>query len=74
MKGTVKVTGEGPSWAHPVVVGGRLYLRYDDTLYCFDVSGDARPGAMMPRSNPDPQHELFRISHVPVKTEQTLPN
>jgi len=24
-------------WAHPVVVGGRLYLRYDNNLYCFDV-------------------------------------
>ena len=37
MKGTFSVAGEGPSWAHPVVIGGRLYLRYDDTLYCFDV-------------------------------------
>ena len=35
--GHVQVEGEGPSWAHPVVVGGRLYLRYDDNLYCFDV-------------------------------------
>ncbi len=39
MKGTVSVSGQGPSWSHPVVTGGRLYLRYDDTLYCFDVSG-----------------------------------
>lgn len=30
--------GEGPSWAHPVVVGGRLYIRYDDYLYCYDVA------------------------------------
>jgi len=37
IKGRVKVEGQGPSWAHPVVAGGRLYLRYDDTLYCFDV-------------------------------------
>ena len=37
LKGEVKVQGEGPSWAHPVVTGGRLYLRYDDNLYCFDV-------------------------------------
>jgi outer membrane protein assembly factor BamB len=37
LKGKVKVDGNGPSWAHPVVVGGRLYLRYDTTLYCFDV-------------------------------------
>ena len=37
IKGNVKVAGNGPSWAHPVVVGGRLYLRYDTHLYCFDV-------------------------------------
>lgn len=27
----------GPSWAHPVVAGGRLYLRHFDKVYCFDV-------------------------------------
>ena len=37
MKGTFSVAGTGPSWAHPVVTGGRLYLRYDDNLYCYDV-------------------------------------
>lgn len=37
VKGTVTVKGSGPSWAHPVVIGGRLYLRYADNLYCFDV-------------------------------------
>jgi outer membrane protein assembly factor BamB len=37
MKGTVEVAGSGPSWAHPVVIGGRLYLRYANNLYCFDV-------------------------------------
>jgi outer membrane protein assembly factor BamB len=35
--GRLKVEGEGTSWAHPVVIGGRLYLRYDTHLYCFDV-------------------------------------
>ncbi len=38
LKGSVKVAGAGPSWAHPVVIGGRLYLRYDKHLYCFDVA------------------------------------
>jgi outer membrane protein assembly factor BamB len=37
VKGTVTVKGSGPSWAHPVVICGRLYLRYDENLYCFDV-------------------------------------
>ena len=41
LTGRVEVEGSGPSWAHPVVVGGRLYLRYDTNLYCFDVK---RPG------------------------------
>jgi outer membrane protein assembly factor BamB len=25
------------AWAHPVVHGGKLYLRYHDALYCYDV-------------------------------------
>lgn len=25
------------AWAHPVLCDGRLYLRYHDTLYCYDV-------------------------------------
>jgi outer membrane protein assembly factor BamB len=29
--------GEGPSWAYPVVCGGRLYLRHDTHLFCYDV-------------------------------------
>ena len=29
--------GEGPTWAHPVVCGGRLYIRHADFLYAFDV-------------------------------------
>ncbi len=38
VNGQVSVRGSGPSWAHPVVIGGRLYLRYDTNLYCFNVS------------------------------------
>ena len=26
------------AWTHPVVLDGRLYLRYHDTLYCYDVA------------------------------------
>jgi outer membrane protein assembly factor BamB len=29
--------GNLPTWAHPVVAGGRLYLRDQDTIYAFDV-------------------------------------
>jgi outer membrane protein assembly factor BamB len=28
-----------PTWAHPVVAGGRLYLRDQDLLFCYDVRG-----------------------------------
>lgn len=28
-----------PTWTHPVVAGGRLYLRDQDTIYAFDVRG-----------------------------------
>ncbi|NOZ20102.1 MAG: PQQ-like beta-propeller repeat protein [Planctomycetes bacterium] len=35
--GEFSVPGEGPSFAHPVVIGGRLYLRYGDNLYVFKV-------------------------------------
>lgn len=31
--------GEGPTWAYPVVVGGRLYIRHGDYLYAYDVRG-----------------------------------
>ena len=30
--------GGDPSWAHPVVAGGRLYLREQDALYCYNIS------------------------------------
>lgn len=30
-------TGSLPSWSHPVVANGKLYLRDQDTLYAYDV-------------------------------------
>lgn len=36
--GEMSVAGEGQSWAHPAVANGRLYLRYDTNLYCFQVA------------------------------------
>jgi outer membrane protein assembly factor BamB len=30
---------KGPSWSHPVVLGGRLYLREQDVLNVYDVRG-----------------------------------
>ena len=31
--------GNSQTWAHPVVVGGKLFIRELDVLYCHDVSG-----------------------------------
>ena len=39
----VKEPGERPTWAHPVVTGGRLYIRYGDKLGVYDVSGEISP-------------------------------
>lgn len=37
-KGTFKIPGaEQPSWSHPVIAGGKLYLREQDALLCYDV-------------------------------------
>jgi len=36
--GTFQIPGvEQPSWSHPVIAGGRLYLREQDALFCYDV-------------------------------------
>jgi outer membrane protein assembly factor BamB len=29
----------GDAWAHPALLRGRLYLRYHETLWCYDVRG-----------------------------------
>jgi outer membrane protein assembly factor BamB len=30
-------TSGSPTWSHPVVANAKLYLRDQDTLYCYDV-------------------------------------
>ncbi len=35
----IKEPGKRPTWAHPVVLGGRLYIRYGDKLGVYDVAG-----------------------------------
>jgi len=29
--------GEGPAWPHPVIQDGKLYLRHQDLLLCYDI-------------------------------------
>ena len=31
--------GDGKHWAHPVVCGGRLYIRHGDALMAYDIAG-----------------------------------
>ena len=31
------VEAKNDAWAHPVIYDGRLYLRYHETLYCYDI-------------------------------------
>jgi outer membrane protein assembly factor BamB len=39
-KGGFKVpNGKGPCWAHPVVIGGQMYIRQDNLVWCYDVKG-----------------------------------
>ena len=33
----VKDVKKKDAWAHPVLCNGRLYLRYHETLFCYDV-------------------------------------
>jgi outer membrane protein assembly factor BamB len=30
-------SGERPSWAHPVILDGKLYVREGDVILCYDV-------------------------------------
>lgn len=30
-------SGERPSWSHPVIVGGKLFLREQDAILCYDI-------------------------------------
>ena len=34
---TIPGSGDRPSWAHPVIVDGRLYLREGDAILCYDI-------------------------------------
>ena len=30
-------SGERPSWSHPVILDGKLYVREGDVISCYDV-------------------------------------
>lgn len=37
-KFTIPNSGERPSWAHPAIVDGMLYIRSLDSIYCYDIT------------------------------------
>ena len=37
VRGKLSVAKAKTFWAHPVIAAGKLYLRYDKTLYCYDI-------------------------------------
>jgi len=40
LKGSFRIKSRnGKSWAHPVILDGKLYLRDQDELHCYDISG-----------------------------------
>lgn len=36
----IEEPGKNPTWAHPVVFDGRLYIRYGDKLAVYDINGE----------------------------------
>jgi outer membrane protein assembly factor BamB len=61
MRGEFSVEGRGPSWAHPAVAGGRLYLRYADNLYAFNVRDPSyTPPRPVSETPPPPKKEPAR--------------
>ncbi len=51
LKGTFKpAVINGPAWPYPVIHDGKLYLRANDVLMCYDVRGPQPATASAPRS------------------------
>jgi hypothetical protein len=38
----IPAASRSPTWAHPVVCGGRLYIRHREFLYCYDIRSPSR--------------------------------
>ena len=39
---TVPGSGDRPSWSHPVILDGKLYIREGDVIACYDVQEEAK--------------------------------
>jgi outer membrane protein assembly factor BamB len=47
--------GTGEHWAHPVISGGRLYIRHGDVLMAYDIQDKSRPPAPPGAENRPPR-------------------
>ncbi len=56
LKGKLQLPGAEakPGATMPVIAGGRLYLRDDDRLFCYDIINRARP-AKKPKAAKEPK-------------------
>ena len=53
--GTFRIpNGRGQCWAYPVVIGGRLYVREKDVIWCYDVKRSDAGGGHRPSSGAGP--------------------
>jgi hypothetical protein len=34
---TIPGSGDRPSWSHPVILDGKLYIREQDKILCYDI-------------------------------------
>ncbi len=51
-KGSFRIPDvQKPSWSHPVVHGGRLYLREQDALYVYDIGAAKAAPAKIPKAS-----------------------
>ncbi len=50
--------GQGAIWMHPVIADGKLYLRDQELLHCYDIRDPAGEGAGESESNGDARGEL----------------
>lgn len=41
---------QAESWSHPVIAGGRLYLKEQDQIHCYDISGGSVETAIQVRN------------------------
>jgi len=74
--GQFRVQGRAQSWAYPVVVGGRMYVRYDTNLYVYDVRGPNYREAPVaaPRREPKPKPAVSRPKPPPMPRREARPD